>query len=110
MILVFFQNTGKMPQIARHQIVRAGRIRAFQEPIVVGIARHLKTPGRYNQVTSVTDELEKLPAEAFADFELGAGENIGVLVQDGPRYVKPRRSRDGQKEGGALRALGLECG
>jgi len=46
--------------------IGTGRIGTFQEPIVIGIARHFKTPRRYDQVTSVFDELEKLLPESLA--------------------------------------------
>jgi len=65
--LGFLPESQKMPQIACDQIVGSGRIGAFQEPIVIGIAGHFKTPRRYDQVTQVFDELKKLPAEALAD-------------------------------------------
>ena len=65
--LGFLPESRKMPQIARDQVVGAGRIGTFQEPIVIGIARHFKTPRRYDQVTSVFDELEQLPPQTPAD-------------------------------------------
>ncbi len=90
MILVFFHSR-KMPQIARNQVIGAGRIGTFQEPIVIGIARHFKTPRRYDQVTSVSDELEQLPAQTLADFEFRAGENFGVFLENVPETLLFRR-------------------
>ena len=71
-----------MPGIARHQIVGAGGIGTFQEPIVIGIAGHSKTPRRHNKLTTVTDELQQLETQALADLELRAEKNVIVLVQD----------------------------
>src|SRR5215469_1405386 len=68
----------KMPQIARYQIIGTCRISKFQEPIVVGIACHFKTPRGYDQITSVADELQQLAPKALADFQLRAGKDIGT--------------------------------
>jgi len=45
--LGFLPESRKMPKIARDQVIGAGRIGTFQEPIVIWIARHFKTPRRY---------------------------------------------------------------
>jgi len=99
-----------MPQIARNQVVGAGSIGAFQEPIVVGIARHFKTPRRYDQVTSVSDELKELPAQAFADFERRAGKYVGIFLKDGLGHIKARGLRNREDKGSALQAFGLKRG
>jgi hypothetical protein len=105
--LGFLPESRKMPQIARNHVVGAGSIGAFQEPIVVAIARHFKTPGRYDQVTSVSDELEQLPAQAFADFELRAGKYVGAFRQDWLGYVEARGLGNCQNKGSALQDFGL---
>jgi hypothetical protein len=84
-----------MPQAARDEVIGAGRIGTFQEPIVIGIARHFKTPGRYDQVTSVFDELEKLLPESLADFEFRAGKDFGIFLKNRLGDVKARRLRNG---------------
>jgi hypothetical protein len=58
--LGFLPESWKVPLIARDQVVGAGSVGAFQEDIVVGIARDFKTPRRYDGVTVVPDELEQL--------------------------------------------------
>jgi len=98
-----------MPQIARDQVVGAGRIGTFQEPIVIGIARHFKTPRRYDQVTSVFDELEQLPPQTLANSEFQTEKEIGILIQDRLGHVKTSGLRYRQKEGRALQALGLSA-
>jgi len=80
--LVFLPESRKMPQVARDEVIGAGRIGTFQEPIVIGIARHFKTPGRYDQVTSVFDELEKLLPESLADFEFRGGKGLRHIPQE----------------------------
>lgn len=75
--LGFLPESRKMSQIARHQIVGARGIGTLQEPNVIGITCYCKTPGRYNQLTSVTDELQQkekakpLPIQAAKWLTLG---------------------------------------
>ena len=63
---------------------------------------------RYDQITSVTDELEQLAPKTLADFELRAGKDIGILVEDGPGDVKPGGLGYGQENGRALQPFGLK--
>jgi hypothetical protein len=83
--LGFLPESWKVPLIARDQVVGAGSVGAFQEDIVVGIARDFKTPRSYDGVTVVPDELEQLLPEALADAEL-RGESTSLYSS--------RRGRD----------------
>jgi hypothetical protein len=71
--LGFLPESRKMPQIARNEVVGTRRIGTFQEPIVIGIARHFKTSRRYDQSTGLAGDLSPfyLPlAAAVSDFGL----------------------------------------
>jgi hypothetical protein len=82
--LGFLPESWKVPLLARDQVVGAGSVGAFQEDIVVGIARDFKTPRSYG-VTVVPDELEQLLPGALADEEL-RGESTSLYSS--------RRGRD----------------
>ena len=57
----------EMALIARHKIIGAGCIRAFQEDVVVGIACNFQIAGWNHGVTVVFDQLKQLLAEALAN-------------------------------------------
>jgi hypothetical protein len=59
-ILVFFQNLGKLLLIARYRIVGTGSIAAFQKHMVVKVAWYIQAAGRNDRMTVVFDELQQL--------------------------------------------------
>jgi hypothetical protein len=88
--LGFLPEPREMPQIARDKVVGAGSIGTSPEPIVIGIARHFKTPRRYEQVTSVLDELEQL---------LPSSLRILIWVGEYIRRHSPRQQARGEAKG-----------
>jgi hypothetical protein len=46
-----------MPRVSSHEIIRAGSIGAFEEYVVVWVARHQKASHRNNPMGAFSDEL-----------------------------------------------------
>ena len=57
---------------------------------------------------AVLDELEELPPEPFADFQLRARKHLPVLSHNRVGDVQPGRFGDGQQENGALKSVWFE--
>ena len=68
-----------MSLVAGYQIVDAGRVRAFQELVVVGILRNLERTHGVNELRMVLYELEELLPKASADLEFRAREDFPVF-------------------------------
>jgi len=62
----------EMAQVARHKIIGSGSIRAFQEDVVIRIARDLNPARRENRMRAVFDPSEELLPKALPDLELRA--------------------------------------
>src|ERR1700690_2254463 len=81
----------EVPEIACHQIVRTRRIGAFQEDVVVGIARDVQAPCRNDRVTVSFDDLEQLLAMDLANPQFRAPKHLPVLRKNGTGHVEASR-------------------
>ena len=80
-----------MPLIAGNQVVRARRIGAFEKHIVIGVTGDFKAARRADNIAVVSDELQQLLANPFANTQFLTREHIRVSLQDGVRHVEARR-------------------
>jgi hypothetical protein len=94
-----------MPLIAGYQVVDAGRVRAFQELVVVGILRNLDCTRGINELRMVLYELEELLPKASSDFEFRAREDFPVFRENGAADVQPGGSGHRKHEHGALESV-----
>jgi len=99
-----------MPAIARDKVICAGGIGAFDEDVVVWIARYLNAPVGSNQNAMVPDQLQKSQTLALGNIKLRAGEHVGVLVQDGLRNIKAGWPSEGNCDDCSCKALLLQSG
>jgi hypothetical protein len=106
----FLPELWEMALIAGDQVVRAGRICAFEENVIGGVGRDLKGTRGRDEMSPVFEELKKLLPESFANMEFRARQHGTVLREDRRRQVQPGRLSDGQKKNGALQTEGLERG
>ena len=58
---------GEMPLVTGHQIIRAGRVGAFQKLVVVGVSRYLQRPPRLHRMRTARNELKQLQPEPFSN-------------------------------------------
>ncbi len=83
-----------MPLVAGYQIVGTRGFGAFEKLVVAWVPRHQKRARGYDGMRMAPDELEKLLAESFADFQLGARKNFPVLRNNRLGNVEPGRFGD----------------
>lgn len=98
----------EMAWIARHKVIGAGRIRAFHEDIVIGIARNLDLAQSGNQVGAVFNLLKELLPQAFANLEFRTRQDDSIFRENGRRYIQPCGTRHRQQKHGALQSVRLE--
>src|ERR1035438_3205049 len=98
----------EMPLIAGNQVVSARRIGAFEKHIVIGVTGDFKAARRADNIAVVSDELQQLLANPFADIQLWTREHVGVFLQDGAGHVEARGLGNGEHKGSALEALWLQ--
>ena len=72
-----------MTLIARHQVVGARRISAFNKDVVRGIGCYLRQVGGNDNARMVLDQLKQLLPEAPANLELRACQDRSVFLQNG---------------------------
>src|SRR6516225_1525520 len=106
--LGFLPESRKMPLVPGHQVVGAYGIGAFNELVIVGIARHLQCPRWLHQPGVAPDELEKLLPGSLADLQLRAGEHLAVLNKYSGGHVERCRFGDRQDQDGALESVRFE--
>src|SRR5580704_3688947 len=97
-----------MALVAGYKVVGSGGVRAFEKLVVVGILRNSQHERRGDELCAVLYELEKLLAEAFADFEFRACENLPIFCEDGFRDVERGRFDDREQEHGTLESVWLQ--
>ena len=83
--LGFLPESRKMPKIAGDQVIRAGNIGTFQEPITIGVACHFEAAGRSDGIAMIFDELQQLSPKTLADFELYSSRIGGDIKARGLR-------------------------
>lgn len=67
--LRLFPEPWKVTVVPRYQVVRTGRVGAFQENIVVRVGRDRETPHGPNQMRAAIDELKEPMPQAFANLQ-----------------------------------------
>ena len=103
--LGLFPELWKMPLVAGYQVIYAGRVRAFQELVVVGIPCNLECTRGVNEQGMVLYELEQLLPKASSDFEFRAREDFPVFRDNGFADVQPGGSGHRKHEHGALESV-----
>jgi len=95
----------KMPLAAGYQVIYAGRVRAFQELVVVGIPCNLECTRGVNEQGMVLYELEQLLPKASSDFEFRAREDFPVFRENGVADVQLGGSGHRKHEHSALESV-----
>jgi len=73
----------KVLTIAGDQKVGTRHVGALDKDVVVGIARHLDSARRGNQVAMVLDELKQLQPKPFPDGQFRTGQYIRIFFEYG---------------------------